>query len=353
MKGTYQRFNGTVSERLLCYNSTTVLVYRWLLYIEQAPSARLNFAYVGCSTSHGTNVIAGVNLGLESTALPVWHSCSKMGMLSTTVYVLTMDMFGPIADNAGGMVQMRQQPKSVREISDILDALHFCSRTFRTVGRTSQEIVNEVRRQFIKWSDIMEYKERPDYGRCVSIVASASLREMIKPGALAIILPILEIVNEVRRQFIEWPDIMEYKERPDYGRCVAIVTSAYLREMIKPGALAVILPILIFCSDFGMLTGYLLLGVKVVAVLIETGAPRGKGIYTHKAAVTVDTLAIVDMKLDIKPGYGETLVLGVASGAALNGIGCVRPHVLKGLGQIWSAVRTATDPSSASTGSGS
>ncbi|KAL5823740.1 hypothetical protein ACOSQ4_021640 [Xanthoceras sorbifolium] len=191
MKGTYQRFNGTVSERLLCYNSTTVLVYRWLLYIEQAPSARLNFAYVGCSTSHGTNVTAGVNLGLESTALPVWHSCSKMGMLSTTVYVLTMDMFGPIADNAGGMVQMRQQPKSVREISDILDALHFCSRTLRTVGRTSQEIVNEVRRQFIKWPDIMEYKERPDYGRCVAIVASASLREMIKPGALAIILPIL------------------------------------------------------------------------------------------------------------------------------------------------------------------
>ncbi|KAL5758770.1 hypothetical protein ACOSP7_021381 [Xanthoceras sorbifolium] len=60
---------------------------------------------------------------------------------------------------------------------------------------------------------------------------------------------------------------MEYKERPDYGRCVAIVTSAYLREMIKPGALAVILPI-----------------------LVETGAPRGKGIYTHKAAVTVDTV---------------------------------------------------------------
>ncbi|KAL5758751.1 hypothetical protein ACOSP7_021362 [Xanthoceras sorbifolium] len=231
------------------------------------------------STSHGTNVTAGVNLGLESMALPVWHSCSKMGMLSTTVYVLTMDMFGPIADNAGGMVQMRQQPKSVREISDILDALHFCSRTFRTVGRTSQEIVNEVRRQFIKWPDIMEYKERPDYGRCVAIVASASLREMIKPGALAIILPILVGVSlglestafpvwhscsklgmlrttvyvltmdmlcpiadnaggivEMRQQ--------EYKERPDYGRRVAIVTSAYLREMIKPGALAVILPIL-------------------------------------------------------------------------------------------------------------
>ncbi|KAH7564844.1 hypothetical protein JRO89_XS09G0039200 [Xanthoceras sorbifolium] len=201
MKGTYQRFNGTVSERLLCYNSTTVLVYRWLLYIEQAPSARLNFAYVGCSTSHGTNVTAGVNLGLESTALPVWHSCSKMGILSTTVYVLTMDMFGPIADNAGGMVQMRQQPKSVREISDILDAVgnttkanlpHLHLFFFQCV--TSQEIVNEVRRQFIKWPDIMEYKERPDYGRCVAIVASASLREMIKPGALAIILPILIVV---------------------------------------------------------------------------------------------------------------------------------------------------------------
>ncbi|KAL5823741.1 hypothetical protein ACOSQ4_021641 [Xanthoceras sorbifolium] len=114
-------------------------------------------------------------------------------MLRTTVYVLTMDMLCPIADNAGGMVEMRQQPKIVREITDILDA----------VGNTTKATI------FCTW-----------------IFSSFQC---------------------------------EYKERPDYGRCVAIVTSAYLREMIKPGALAVILPILV---------GHLLLGVKVVAILL-------------------------------------------------------------------------------------
>ncbi|MBA0568559.1 hypothetical protein Golob_006046, partial [Gossypium lobatum] len=158
---------------------------RWLLYTEQAPSAWLNFSLCGLvgiitayvfvwitkyytdykhepvrtlalssSTGHGTNIIAGVSLGLESTALPVlvisvsiisafWlghtsglvdetgsptgglfgTAVATMGMLSTAAYILTMDMFGPIADNAGGIVEMSQQPESVREITDVLDAV--------------------------------------------------------------------------------------------------------------------------------------------------------------------------------------------------------------------------------------
>ncbi|KAJ4843944.1 hypothetical protein Tsubulata_048569 [Turnera subulata] len=89
---------------------------------------------------------------------------ATMGMLSTAAYVLTMDMSAPIADSAGGIVAMSQQVVAV------------------AVGRTAQEVVNEVRRQFIERPGIMNYKEKPDYGHCVAILASPSLREMIKPG---------------------------------------------------------------------------------------------------------------------------------------------------------------------------
>nr|ACJ83747.1 unknown [Medicago truncatula] len=129
-----------------------------------------------------------------------------------------------------------------------------------------------------------------------------------------------EVVNEVRRQFIERPGIMDYKEKPDYARCVAIVASASLREMIKPGALAIISPIVVgfVFRILGYYTGQPLLGAKVVAALlmfatvsgilmalflntaggawdnakkyIETGALGGKGSDAHKAAITGDTV---------------------------------------------------------------
>ncbi|MBA0811756.1 hypothetical protein Gohar_025775 [Gossypium harknessii] len=295
-------YSVTIVLAVLTFSGST----RWLLYTEQAPSAWLNFALCGLvgiitayvfvwitkyytdykhepvrtlalssSTGHGTNIIAGVSLGLESTALPVlvisvsiisafWlghtsglvdetgspngglfgTAVATMGMLSTAAYILTMDMFGPIADNAGGIVEMSQQPESVREITDVLDAVgnttkattkgfaigsaalasfllfsaymdevaSFANESFKqvdiaipevfvggllgsmliflfsawacsAVGRTAQEVVKE------------DYKEKPDYGRCVAIVASASLREMIKPGALAIISPIVVDVD--------------------------------------------------------------------------------------------------------------------------------------------------------------
>ncbi|CAI0410021.1 unnamed protein product [Linum tenue] len=248
----------TIVLAVLTFGAST----RWMLYTEQAPSAWFSFALCGLvgiitayafvwiskyytdykyepvrslalasSTGHGTNIIAGVSLGLESTALPVliisvaivsafWlgqnsglvdesgkpigglfgTAVATMGMLSTAGYVLTMDMFGPIADNAGGIVEMSQQPESVREITDVLDA----------VGNTTKAttkgfaIGSAALASFLLFSAYMdevstfaqepltqEYKEKPDYGRCVAIVASASLREMIKPGALAIISPMV------------------------------------------------------------------------------------------------------------------------------------------------------------------
>lgn len=363
---------------------------RWMLYTEQAPSAWLNFALCGLvgittayifvwitkyytdykhepvrtlalssSTGHGTNIIAGISLGLESTALPVlvisvaivsafWlgqtsglvdesgnptgglfgTAVATMGMLSTAAYVLTMDMFGPIADNAGGIVEMSQQPESVREITDVLDA----------VGNTTKAttkgfaIGSAALASFLLFSAYMD--EVAAFAHTPFTQVDIAIPEVFVGGLLGSMLIFLfsawacsavgrtaqEVVNEVRRQFIERPGIMDYKEKPDYGRCVAIVASASLREMIKPGALAIASPILVglVFRILGYYTGHPLLGAKVVAAMlmfatvsgilmalflntaggawdnakkyIETGALGGKGSDCHKAAVTGDTV---------------------------------------------------------------
>ncbi|XP_022880126.1 pyrophosphate-energized membrane proton pump 3 isoform X2 [Olea europaea var. sylvestris] len=363
---------------------------RWMLYTEQAPSAWLNFALCGLvgimtayifvwitkyytdykhepvrtlalssSTGHGTNIIAGVSLGLESTALPVlvisvaivsayWlghtsglvdesgtptgglfgTAVATMGMLSTAAYVLTMDMFGPIADNAGGIVEMSQQPESVREITDVLDA----------VGNTTKAttkgfaIGSAALASFLLFSAYMD--EVATFANVPFNQVDIAIPEVFVGGLLGSMLIYLfsawacsavgrtaqEVVNEVRRQFIERPGIMDYKEKPDYGRCVSIVASASLREMIKPGALAIISPIVVgfVFRVLGYYTGHPLLGAKVVAAMlmfatvsgilmalflntaggawdnakkyIETGALGGKGSDSHKAAVTGDTV---------------------------------------------------------------
>ncbi|KHG27326.1 Pyrophosphate-energized membrane proton pump 3 -like protein [Gossypium arboreum] len=361
---------------------------RWLLYTEQAPSAWLTLcglvgiitAYVfvwitkyytdykhepvrtlalSSSTGHGTNIIAGVSLGLESTALPVlvisvsiisafWlghtsglvdetgsptgglfgTAVATMGMLSTAAYILTMDMFGPIADNAGGIVELSQQPDSVREITDVLDA----------VGNTTKAttkgfaIGSAALASFLLFSAYMD--EVSSFAREPFKQVDIAIPEVFIGGLLGSMLIFLfsswacaavgrtaqEVVKEVRRQFIERPGIMDYKEKPDYGRCVAIVASASLREMIKPGALAIVSPIVVgfLFRVLGHYTGHPLLGAKVVAALlmfatvsgilmalflntaggawdnakkfIETGALGGKGSESHKAAVTGDTV---------------------------------------------------------------
>ncbi|KAK1323130.1 Pyrophosphate-energized membrane proton pump 3 [Acorus calamus] len=379
-------YSVTIFFAILAFGAST----RWLLYTEQAPTAWLNFALCGLvgiitaylfvwitkyytdykhepvrtlalssATGHGTNIIAGVSLGLESTALPVlvisvsiisayWlghtsglidssgaptgglfgTAVATMGMLSTAAYVLTMDMFGPIADNAGGIAEMSQQPESVREITDLLDA----------VGNTTKAttkgfaIGSAALASFLLFSAYMD--EVAAFSGNPFKEVDIAIPEVFVGGLLGSMLIFVfsawacsavgrtaqEVVNEVRRQFIERPGIMDYKEKPDYGRCVAIVASASLREMIKPGALAIISPIAVgfIFKLLGRLTDHPLLGAKVVASMlmfatvsgilmalflntaggawdnakkfIETGALGGKGSDCHKAAVTGDTV---------------------------------------------------------------
>lgn len=386
MKTLEKGYSVTIFLAVLTFGLST----RWLLYTEQAPFAWLNFALCGLvgivtayvfvwiskyytdykyepvrtlalasSTGHGTNIIAGVSLGLESTALPVlvislaivsafWlgrtsgltdeagnptgglfgTAVATMGMLSTAAYVLTMDMFGPIADNAGGIVEMSRQPESVREITDVLDA----------VGNTTKAttkgfaIGSAALASFLLFSAYMD--EVAAFAQEPFKQVDIAIPEVFVGGLLGSMLIFLfsawacaavgrtaqEVVNEVRRQFIERPGIMDYKEKPDYSRCVSIVASASLREMIKPGALAIISPTVVgfLFRILGYYTGHPLLGAKVVASMlmfatvsgilmalflntaggawdnakkyIETGALGGKGSDTHKAAVTGDTV---------------------------------------------------------------
>ncbi|CAM6016977.1 unnamed protein product [Sphagnum balticum] len=363
---------------------------RWLLYTEQAPSAWFHFALCGLvgiitaycfvwisqyytdykyepvrmlalasTTGHGTNIIAGVGLGLESTAMPVlvisaaitsayWlgktsglqdsqglpvgglfgTAVATMGMLSTAGYVLTMDMFGPIADNAGGIVEMSQQPENVREITDLLDA----------VGNTTKAttkgfaIGSAALASFLLFSAYMD--EVSSFSGISFTMVDIAIPEVFVAGLLGSMLIFLfsawacaavgrtaqEVVNEVRRQFQERPGIMAYQEKPDYARCVSIVASASLREMIKPGILAVVSPIVlgVVFRVVGQITEQPLLGAKAVAGMlmfatvsgilmalflntaggawdnakkyIESGAYGGKGSSAHKAAVTGDTV---------------------------------------------------------------
>lgn len=308
------------------------------------------------TTGHGTNIIAGLGVGLEATGLPVlvtsvalvssyWLGNSSglvdgnadglfgtavatMGMLSTAAYVLTMDIFGPIADNAGGIVEMSSQPESVREVTDLLDA----------VGNTTKAttkgyaIGSAGLASFLLFAAYLD--EISAFARIPFQQVDIAVPEVFVGGLLGATLIFVfsswacvavgstaqEVVAEVRRQFAQRPGIMTHSEKPDYARCVSIVAQAALRAMIKPGALAVGAPCavgLVF-KAVGTATGQQLLGAKAVAGMlmfstvtgilmalflntaggawdnakkyVESGAHGGKGSEAHKAAVTGDTV---------------------------------------------------------------
>merc|ERR1712159_160148 len=303
------------------------------------------------TTGHGTNIIAGIGVGMESTAAPVivisiaiisaywcgnWSGITNsngeaigglfgtavatMGMLSTAAYVLTMDVFGPIADNAGGIVEMSNQPDSVRDVCDELDA----------VGNTTKAttkgyaIGSAALASFLLFSAFMD-EVSAFTGKPFDQVDIA-IPEVFVGGLLGAALVYLfsawsitavgrsaqEVVREVRRQFAERPGIITHEETPDYTRCDAIVAASALREMVRPGALAVLSPVVvgIVFKNVGYATGQELLGVKAVAAFlmfatvagilmalflntaggawdnakkyVETGAHGGKGSEAHR-----------------------------------------------------------------------
>ncbi len=352
------------------------LATRWLLYNDSAPYAWLYF--FGCGiigvlasvafvfitqyyteyryrpvlsiaeaskTGPATNIISGISVGLECVALPVivissailgayylgsasgfpaagffGTAVATMGMLATAAYILAMDTFGPIVDNAGGIIEMSHQPKEVREKSDRLDA----------VGNTTKALTkgyaigSAALAAFLLFSAYLD--EVRNYGLNLTGVDIAKPAVFVGAllGAMLVFLfsalairavgrAAYYVINDVRAQFKEKPGILQGTEKPDYGRCVDIVTKGALKEMILPGLLAVLMPVAvgIIFKFFGMgaeaVAAFLMVGTIAGILMatflnngggawdnakkyIEAGHFGGKGSDAHKAAVVGDTI---------------------------------------------------------------
>ncbi len=291
-------------------------------------------------TGHATNIIGGLAVGMESTVLPILTlaagiifsyyfaglygvSIAAAGMMATTAMQLAIDAFGPIADNAGGIAEMSQLPPEVRERTDNLDAVgNTTAATGKGFAIASAALTSlALFAAFVGIAGInsIDIYKAPVLaglfvGGMIPFIFSALCISAVGKAAM-------EMVNEVRRQFREIPGIMEYKTEPEYEKCVAISTEASIRQMILPGAIALVTPVLVGFGFKGVfedtssaeILGGLLAGVTVSGVLMGIfqsnaggawdnakksfekgvmidGKTYKKGSDPHKAAVTGDTV---------------------------------------------------------------
>ncbi|MCA5005571.1 sodium-translocating pyrophosphatase [Sphingobacterium bovistauri] len=284
------------------------------------------------STGAATNIIAGLANGMISTfssvllfAAAIWGSYSLAGfygvaiaasaMMATTAMQLAIDAFGPIADNAGGIAEMSELPKEVRQRTDVLDSV---GNTTAAVGKgfaiaSAALTALALFAAYVTFTGIdginifkADVLAALFIGGMIPVVFSALAMQSVGKAAM-------DMVNEVRRQFREIPGILEGTGQPDYGRCVDISTKAALREMMLPGAMTIITPIIVGFVMGAEALGAYMAGVAVSGVMwaifqnnaggswdnakksFEAGVEINgeltfKGSEAHKAAVTGDTV---------------------------------------------------------------